>query len=102
MSDRETVGAIIEAYAQPGADELVELGTRVGHIYTDHGLPIDMAMDRLPHTKQQIILVLHGALSWLIEHRRNSGATGKAIERQRKTNGETMERFLATGESGIY
>lgn len=83
--------------------KLQELGKTIGQIYTDHGLPIDMALDRLKgYTKLQKLAILIGAQSWLIEHRRKSSATDKALDRQRKSNRETLERFIKTGETGIY
>lgn len=82
--------------------ELQELGVKIGRIYTDHGLPIDMALDRLPHSHEQKIAILNGALSWFVEHKRQSGATDKAIERQRATNRDIMERFIKTKETGVY
>jgi hypothetical protein len=82
--------------------ELFELGMKVGKIYTDFGLPIDMALDKLPYGKREKAQVLFGAQNWLIQHRRDSNATDKAIERQRRANREAMYRFLKTGESGVY
>ncbi len=85
-----------------GRDEFDELGIKVGKLYTDHGLPLDMALAKFGTTKDQKILVLNGALGWLIEHKRNSGATEKALDRQRKANRETMRAFVETGETGVY
>lgn len=81
---------------------LFNLGVKIGKLYTDHGLPLDMALDRIKCTKEQKINILYGAQNWLVEHKRNSGATEKAIERQRATNIKTMEVFLRTGETGVY
>lgn len=82
--------------------KLHELGVKIGKLYTDFGLPIDIALDRLPHTKDQKIAILSGAQWWLVEHRRGSGATDKALDRQRKANRQAMESFIKTGESGVY
>lgn len=81
---------------------LQELGIKIAKLYTDHGYPIDMSLDKLDHSRIQNIAILFGAQQWLIEHKRNSGATDKAIERQRKSNRETMKSFIETGETGIY
>lgn len=81
---------------------LEDMGTQIGRLYTDFGLPIDMALDRLPYTYEQKITILHSALGWFVEHKRNSGATEKSIERQRKSNRELMERFIKSKEVGIY
>lgn len=86
--------------------QLQDMGIKIDQIYTDHGLPIDMALDKLKelrgYNKQQLLMVLYGAQQWLIEHRRNSAATESALDRQRKTNREVMARFIKTGESGVY
>jgi hypothetical protein len=98
-------GALMIALAnQETAGSLVAFGQKIGKLYTDFGLPIDMALERLPasYTKEQKLLVLHGALSWLIEHRRNSSAGDNAIERQRKLNRHALELFWADKETGMY
>lgn len=88
--------------------QLFDMGIKIGKLYTDFGLPIDMGIDHLvknnwlPDDKRCKVQVLFGAQNWLIEHRRNSNATDKAIERQRKSNRQTMDAFIKTGESGIY
>lgn len=102
MSDREIIGSLLQAKSQPGAEELFEMGIKVGKLYTDQGFPVDMSLDTIKCTKEQKMQVLFGALNWLIQHRRNSGATDKAIDRQRASNVEAMARFIETGETGIY
>jgi hypothetical protein len=82
--------------------KLHELGIQIGKIYTDHGLPIDIAFDKLSFPKEHKTAILNGALHWLVLHKRNSGATEKAIERQRKLNRDYMEKFIETGEVGLY
>ena len=79
-----------------------QLGVQIGKLYTDFGLPIDMAMDRLPHNKEEKLAILHGACRWFIEHKRKSGAGEPAIERQRKTNLKMVEDFITKGETGVY
>lgn len=93
---------LLEALALPDIKELEKMGVEVGKLYTNHGLPIDMALDRLRLTKLQKIAILYGAQQWLIEHRRNSNATDKALDRQRKANREVLVRFIQTGEAGVY
>lgn len=83
-------------------ERLAGFGTSIGKLYTDHGFPIDMALARVPLTKDERAVVLLWAQHWLIEHKRNSGASEKAIERQRATNRRTYTAFISTGESGIY
>lgn len=91
----------LEAIA--GNHELQEMGKEVGRLYTDHGLPIDMALDKLTgYSHEQKLSILDGVCQWFIEHKRNSGATDKAIERQRKTNRKMLEDFVKTGETGVY
>jgi hypothetical protein len=93
---------VVMAMARDTDNKLFDIGVEIGKIYTDHGLPIDMALDRLQYPKEQKIAVLVGAQNWMVQHRRNSNATDKAIERMRKANVETMHRFITTGETGIY
>lgn len=95
---KELLGAKVQLFSE----DLQELGDKIGKLYTDHGLPLDMALDRLPHTKEQKLSILDGACQWFIEHRRNSGATGKAIERQRNTNRKMIQDFINNGETGVY
>ena len=82
--------------------EYFDLGLQIGKLYSDFGLPIDIALEKIDGDKRKKAQVLFGAQQWLIEHRRNSNATDKAIERQRKSNLEAMRSFIRTGESGIY
>lgn len=97
----KTLGILLKAMAHPyEGDE--QLGLQIGKLYTDMGFPIDMALVRLEIPYKRKILVLHGALQWLIQHKRNSGAGDKAIERQRKTNRDAMERFINKKETGLY
>lgn len=93
---------LLEATVSDTDSSLYELGHKIGRLYTDHGLPIDMAFDRLPHTKEQKQAILTGALHWLVIHKRNSGATEKAIDKQRAMNVKIAESFAKTGESGVY
>ena len=97
-----SLSEIIKSKLQPSSEQLQEIGIKVGQLYTDMGLPIDMALDKLEMTKEQKISVLDGACQWLIEHKRKSGATDKSIERQRKTNREMLERFIKGKETGVY
>ncbi len=96
------ISAFANANMQNEKDDLFDLGIKIGHLYTDFGFPIDMALDRLEYSKEQKIVVLVGAQNWLINHRRNSNATDKAIERQRRVNREVLDRFINKGESGVY
>lgn len=87
---------------QRGQEEFEKLGIKIGKLYTDHGLPPDMALDRIKLNKKQKISVVYGVCQWLIEHKRKSGATEKSIERQRKTNRNMIESFIKKGEMGVY
>lgn len=98
----KSLTALVNSMKAPDCKELHSLGIKVGKLYTDQGFPPDMALDRLPHTKEQKVAILNGVCEWLIEHKRNSGATDKAIERQRTTNRKMLEDFVAKGETGIY
>lgn len=82
--------------------KLYDMGVEVGKLYTDHGLPIDMALERIEGSKEKKLAVLNGALHWLVLHKRNSGAPEKAIDRQRAQNIKYVERFLAGKEIGAY
>ena len=85
--NHEAICKLLNSKTKIGAEEMVDLGIIVGKLYTDHGLPIDIALDHLEKkrtiTKEQQLLVLDGACQWLIEHKRNSGADERSIERQR-------------------
>lgn len=98
----EPLSQLMRSKNSPGSNNPQGLGVKIGKLYTDHGLPIDMAFDRLDLTKEQKISVLDGCCQWFIEHKRNSGATEKAIDRQRKANRKMLEDFIKTGEVGIY
>jgi len=89
--------------SEEDTERLRNMGVEIGKLYTDHGYPIDSAFDQLAtYSKDQKLLILNGASSWLIQHKRNSGATDAAIDRQRRTNREMLDRFVKTGEVGIY
>lgn len=79
-----------------------DLGIKIGKLYTDMGYPVDMSLDGLDYTKEDKIAILDGVCQWLIEHKRNSGASDKAIERQRKANTKMVENFIKKGETGVY
>lgn len=102
MSD--VLGSLIQGYMLEKSEEVVDFGKQIGRLYTDHGLPIDMALDRLPKnvTKDQKVLILSGVGEWLLEHKRNSGGTEKSIERQRDQNKKMIADFLQNGETGLY
>lgn len=100
MSD---IAEMIKAKTQPGAGELTEFGVKIGKLYTDRGFPPDMALNRLDgYTRLQKLAVLDGVCQWLLEHKCNSGATDKAIERQRFNNRNMISAYLKTGETGVY
>jgi len=94
------LGEILEARAKYPDD--IELGVKIGKLYTNMGLPPDMALDRIDVPQDRKIAILAGCCDWLIEHKRNSGANEKAIERQRKTNRKMIEDFITKGEAGVY
>jgi hypothetical protein len=102
MNDRETLDKLITAVLSDNGDQFQKLGVEIGKLYSDHGLPIDMALDRMPYGKDAKLAILHGVCQWLIEHKRNSGAGEKAIERQRATNRRMIADFIRTGETGVY
>jgi hypothetical protein len=93
---------LLETKRLPNYQELEDYGIGIGKVYTNHGYPIDMALDRLPHGKAEKIVIIHGVCQWLIEHKRLSGAPEKSIERQRATNKRMIEAFIRTGETGVY
>lgn len=84
-------------------EALQQVGEGMGSTYTDHGLPVDMAMSKLKQlhprlSRNDLALVLFFAQSWIMEHRHASGATEKAIERLREQNRKQFMRFIKTGE----
>lgn len=91
--------------AHPNKEALAQLtayGIEVGKLYTDHGLPLDMALERIEQPKEAKLVILQGACQWFIQHKRNSGATEKAIERQRAANRSMIEAFSKGNELGVY
>jgi len=92
---------LLEAVANDDGT-LQRMGVEIGKLYTDHGYPLDMSLEHFDMTKSQKMVLLFGAQNWLIEHRRNSNASEKALDRQRASNRETMRRFIETGETGVY
>lgn len=103
MSDKSDLAELVEAFFIDADGKMREIGTFIGKLYTDRGFPPDMALDELTNlSKPQKLAVLFGCCSWLVQHKRNSQATEKAIERQRKQNREALHRFVATGEAGLY
>lgn len=97
---QDVAGEVFKAL-DGSSKELLEMGRAIGRLYTDHGLPVDMAFDRLVLTRKEKIVVLVGVHEWLIEHRRQSQATPKALERLEKSNRAVMQHFLKTGETGL-
>jgi len=93
---------LLKSKLQSHSQELQELGIKIGKLYTDHGMPIDMALDRLDYSHAQKVSILDGACQWIVQHKRDSGATQKAIERTRQSNRNMMERFIAGQETGAY
>lgn len=93
---------LVDSMGEKDKEAFEDIGRRVGKLYTDHGFPLDMALDRICGTKQQKILVLLGACQWFIEHKRQSGATEKALSRQRATNQKILDEFINHNEIGIY
>ncbi len=99
---KETLVALIKSKMQFNSQELQNLGIEIGKLYTNLGLPPDMALAKLNLPKEQTISVIDGIGQWLIEHKRNSGATDKAIERQRASNRKMVDAFLKNSELGVY
>lgn len=81
---------------------MVELGEKIGRLYTDKGFPVDMALARMNFGKERKLSIILGVCNWLIQHKRNSGATEKILEKQRKYNREMTYRFMRTNETGAY
>lgn len=102
MNPSVDLSALATALAHPAADDLQEVGITLGKLYTDHGLPVDMALDRLSLPKDLKLLVVHGVCQWMIQHRRNSNAPDRAIKRQQAVNAKILAEFSRTGEVGLY
>lgn len=96
------VQELLGLVSQPKAQDVQDIGIKIGQLYTDSGYPVDLALSRFHCTKECKLLILHGTCQWLIEHRRQSGATDKAIERQRSVNRRMIEDFISNGETGVY
>jgi hypothetical protein len=99
----EGLKELLIAQSKDKDKSLNELGIKIGKLYTDHGFPIDMALSHLKDlSKMQKIAVLAGAQSEMIQHKRRSGATEKALDRTRESNRKALVSFIKTGESGVY
>lgn len=93
---------IVKATVSHNAKELSDVGLNVGKFYTDKGLPLDISLSKLDYSREDKAVILSGALWWLVEHRRESGATEAALNRQRATNVKIMDNFIKKGEAGVY
>lgn len=98
----QALEALIVGITNDDDGKLEALGIKIGKLYTDMGYPIDMALARLTLSVERKLVVIDGACQWLIQHKRNSGATDKSIERQRNTNRKMLEDFMRSGETGAY
>lgn len=100
----KTMGTLIDLLTieHEDIDTLENFGIEIGKLYTNHGLPLDISLSRLEYCKEFKLIILHGACEWFLQHKRDSGATEKAIERQIATNEKIMDDFVKTGEVGIY
>jgi len=95
--------SLIESISQDNSHELRDLGTSIGKLFTDHGLPLDMSLDQMKdYTHAEKLSVLFGACQWFIQHKRLSGASDKALDRQRKANRDMIDRFTTRQEVGMY
>jgi len=96
---------IILSLSNPNREYLEEQGTWIGRLYTDKGFPLDMSIAELKKrnvTEEDMFVIIEGALTWFVQHKRNSGATEKALNRQREQNSKIMAAFLAGKETGLY
>jgi hypothetical protein len=100
----ELIDLVAELSQEPDKKIAIEdMGDKIGRLYTDHGFPIDMSFDRLPHECEKYKpYILFCAQQQMLEHKRMSGATEKAIEQTRTNNRKIMQQFIKTGEVGIY
>lgn len=101
-SNPTTLGGLIRAKTREDAETLEDIGQEIGKAYTDHGYPIDMALAKVKGTDDQKLSVLHAACKWLIQHKRDSGATEESIDRQRRANLKMLEDYIGKGEVGVY
>lgn len=107
MTDGELIGHILDAQekCRDDLEYLENNGKKIGELYTDYGLPIDISFDQpqvkaLP--KEYKIILLNSALNHMIQHRKNSNATDSSIEKARKSNREFLANFIKNGEVGVY
>lgn len=100
--DTIVLGQLMEAKVKYENDKIKELGKEIGKLYTNNGLPVSMALNRLQINNEQKLVILDCVGQWLIEHKRNSGATDKAIQRQREINKRNLVDFIKKGEVNLY
>lgn len=103
LKNREVLTKLIDAVALDHDHKLQDLGIEIGKLYTDRGLPVDIALDRLKqYSEIQKLAIIHGVCRWLMAHKRNSGAGDKSIDRQMIANNKMIHDFLSKGEVGVY
>lgn len=102
MSNLFSLASLTDIITDEDMKPFIDLGKEIGQLYTSYGFPLDISLERLKMNKKEKVAVIHGASCWFIEHKRNSGATEKSLEKQRRTNNDMITRFVSTGETGIY
>lgn len=107
MSYQPVLAALVDSLMLPDHKQWVTFGRTLGRLYSDKGMPVDMSLaevaKRTPGlTQHHYVAMISGVGSWLIEHKRNSGATEKSIERQCDANNKMVADYLKRGEVGLY
>lgn len=105
LAQEKILSRMIKSLSNPRRREFLDYGTQVGKLYTDQGLPLDIAISELKKIgvgNDDMVVILEGALNWFIQHKRNSGAGDKAIARQQELNVKIMNNFIDGKETGLY
>lgn len=101
--DSNVVEDLIDAISEPKYENLRGLGVDIGKLYTNYGFPVDIAINKLIGYRQtEKLAVLQGVCEWFMEHKRKSGASENALDRQRKSNKRMLENFIKRKEVGVY
>lgn len=101
------VGVLIQAIAKHRRDDQLNFyGKEMFRFKSELGFPPDMFLDKLAKEHRldrlQLVYVLNVFFEQLMEHKRQSAAQEKALERTRRQNGDRILAFIETGEVGIY
>lgn len=106
MTDTELHSKIMQALKENADDRLPQIGAEMARFKTELGMPPDMFLKYLKNkmelTENDVIVLADAYCTDMIEHKKASGATDKALDRARQHNKAIMRRLITTGEMGEF